>query len=77
MDVFSNSLESVEVLDFVHAVAGLLDKIRVYDDAVALIAVTDGNEASVSVIEVICVCVEFSFDCCALKIESIVSPGAY
>ena len=56
MDILSYCLETFKVLDLVHAVTSLFDQIGVNDDAVALIAVTDRNELSCLIIEVVCVC---------------------
>ena len=41
MNVLSNFLKGCKVLDVIASIAGLLEESGVYDDAVALLAVTD------------------------------------
>ena len=53
VDILGNGLQTVKVLDLVHAVTGLLDEVGVDDDAVALVAVADGDQTAVRVIEVV------------------------
>ena len=74
MDVLSNGLEAVEVFDFVHCVACSLNVIGVNNDAVALVAVADGNELAVSVFEVEVFGLELFCDSCVGEVESILVP---
>ena len=74
-DVFCNSFESFEVGDFGNIVASFVKKSVVYDDAVAFIAITDGAEFAVFIIEHISIGVEFVCDCSAGEIKAIIAPG--
>ena len=74
VDILSNSLQTCEVLDLVHGVTRLLDEGGVDDDAVALIAVADGNELAVLIIEVVSVGIEFLRDRGVLQIKSEIAP---
>ena len=62
VDVLSDSLQALEVDQLVHAVAGSLDQVGVDDDAVALEAVADGDQAAVLIIEVVGVGVQLIGD---------------
>ena len=77
MDTLGNLLQAFKVFDVVHLVAGFFDQLGVRDDAVALIAVTDGNELAVFVCEVVSVSAEFLGNSGVLEVKSIVAPVLY
>ncbi len=74
MDILGNGLETGEVLDFVHRVTGLLDEGGVGDDAVALVAVTDGDELAVLVLEVVGFGVQLFRDSGIGEVKSEIAP---
>ncbi len=76
VDVLGDLLEGVEVGDVGEGVAGLLQQILVDDDAVALIAVADGAELAVVVIEVVGVGAQLVGDVGAGQVVAVVAPGA-
>ena len=53
VDIFRNSFQTFEVLDLIHGVTGRFDEVRIDNDAVAFIAVADGDELSVFRIQVV------------------------
>ncbi len=77
MDVLHHGLQPVKVLDFVHAVAGLLYQVGVDDDAVALIAVADGDQLAGFVIKVVSVRVQLVGNGGAGEIQRVVRPVLY
>ena len=76
VDVLGDGLETLKVLQLVHAVAGLLDQVGVDDDAVALEAVADGDQLAVLIVEVVGVGVQLVGDGGARQVEGIVAPVA-
>ena len=74
MDVFGNCLQGSEVLDVINTVACLCEESLVDDDTETLIAVTDGAELAVCIIEVVCIEVELVCDLCVLEVEAEVTP---
>ena len=74
MNVFRNCLEACEVLELIHGMACFFDEIRVHDNAVALIAVTDRNELAGFVIQIVGIGAQFIGDRCSLEIHCIVFP---
>ena len=62
MDVLGDGLQALEVHELVQAVAGGLEEVAIDDDAVALEAVADGDQAAVLVIEVVGVGVQLIGD---------------
>ena len=75
MDVLSDGLESLKVRDVAKRVAGLFEQVFIDDDAVALIAVADGAELAVGVIEVVGVGVELVGNGGAAQVIAVVAPG--
>ena len=75
VDVLGDGLEGLKVGDVAQGVAGLLQKVFVDDDAVALVAVADGAELAVSVIEVVGVGVQLVGNVGAAQVIAVVAPG--
>ena len=77
VDVLHHGLEGFKVLDVLHLVAGLLHQVGVDDDAVALVAVADGHQLAVLVIEVVGVGVQLVGDGGAGQVQGVVGPVAH
>ena len=75
VDVLGDGLEGLKVGDVAQGVAGLLQKVFVDDDAVALVAVADGAELAVSVVEVVGIGVQLVGNVGAGEIVAVVAPG--
>ena len=73
-DGLSNFLQGGEILDVVSSEAGLLHQSGVDDDAVALIAVADGAQLAVLIIDVVSVGVQLVVDGGALQVQAVVGP---
>ena len=74
-DVFHNGLQGVKVGDLGDVVACLSQQSLVDDDAVALVAVADGAELSVRIIEHVLVGVQLIGNGGAGEIQAVVAPG--
>ena len=75
VDVLHDGLQRFEVGDLVQLVAGLLEEVHIDDDAVALIAVADGAELAVLIIDVVGIGVQLVGDLGAGEIQAVVGPG--
>ena len=75
MDIVGNSLESIEVGDFIDRMAGLLEQSLVYDDAERLVAVTGGKHFAVLAKEVEVIGGHFLVEVGVLQIEAVLAPG--
>ena len=74
MNIICNGFQGFEVGDLIQAVACCFQKFFVDDDAEALIAVTDGAELAVSVIQIVCVGLSFFCNRGSCQIIAVVSP---
>ena len=74
VDVFGSGLQSLEVLDVGDIIAGLGEQFLVDDAAVALVAVADGAELTILVIEVVSVGGQLVGDGRAGQIVAVVAP---
>ena len=77
VDVVRDSLEALKVLDLAQIVAGFLQQRLVDDDAEALIAVADGNEVALFVIEVEVIGGELFDKIGVAQIEAVLAPGLH
>ena len=77
VDVLRNGLEGLKVGDVAELIAGLRQQILVDDDAVALIAVADGAELAVGVVEVVGVGGQLTRDGGAGQVVAVVAPGVH
>ena len=75
VDVFGNGLQGLEVGDVGDVITGVLQKLLVDDDAVALVAVADGAELAILVIEVVSVGGQLVCNRGAGQIVAVVAPG--
>ena len=77
VDVFRNSFQAFEIGDLVHGMAGFLDQIRISDDAVALIAITDRDQLAVFIVQIVGICIQLVGDRRICQIHRVVSPVFY
>ena len=75
MDGLSNFLQSLEVLDVVFSEASLLQQLLVDDDAVALVAVADGTNLALSILQDIGVGVQLVEDVGIGQIQAVLAPS--
>ena len=76
-DVFHNSLQGLEVGDLVDGVAGFSKQGLVDDDAVALVAIADGAELAVCVIEHVSVGAQLVSNGSAGQVQAVLAPGVH
>ena len=75
MDVFSDLLQGSKVLDLVQLVAGILQQLLVNDDAEALVAVADGAQLAVSIVQVVSIGAQFLSNGGVLQIVAVFAPS--
>ena len=74
VDVLHHGLQRLEVLDVLYLVAGLLHQVGVDDDAVALVAVADGHQVALVIVQGVLIGGQLLGDGAVLQVHGVVLP---